>query len=63
MTPMSSSCTLCGILQAANAVRLTVVLCDLVYVSSKQAVLNCSEPSAIDPQFCSAHRPAKTELQ
>ena len=49
MTPMSSSCTLCGILQAANAVRLTVVLCDLVYVSSKQAVLNCSEPSAIDP--------------
>ena len=36
-------------LKAAIAVRLTVVLCDLVYISLEQAVLHCSEPSEIDP--------------
>ena len=45
--PKLLSCTRSGILQAASAVRLTVVLCDLAYVSSKQTVLHCAEPSAL----------------
>ena len=44
------SCTRSGILQAASAVHLTVVLCDLAYLSSDQAVLRCSEPSVSVPQ-------------
>ena len=42
------SCTRSGILQAASAVQLTVILCDLASVSSEQTVLHSSEPSAID---------------
>lgn len=42
---MFDMCTGRGILQAGNyAVHLTVGLCDLVYVSSEQDVLRCSEP-------------------
>ena len=44
------SCTRSGILLAANAVHLTVMLCDLAYLSSDQAVLRCSEPSVSVPQ-------------
>ena len=51
------SCTRSGMLQAASAVHLTVVLCDLAYVSSKQAVLHCSEPSPIDQSVPWADRP------
>ena len=42
------SCTRSWILQAANAVYLTVVLCGIAYASSEQAMLHCSQPSAID---------------
>ena len=45
------------ILQAADAVNLRVVLCDLAYVSSEQAVLHCSEPSAVDLSVQQAGRP------
>ena len=38
-------CTRRGIVQAASAVRLTVVLWGLGHVSSEQAVLHCSETS------------------
>ena len=37
------TCTGSVMLQAASAVHLTVVLCDLAYISSEQAVLHCSE--------------------
>ena len=40
-------CTRSDISQAASAVLLTVVLRDFLCVSSKQAVLHCSEPSGI----------------
>ena len=46
----------CKILQAASAVHLTVVLCDLAYVSSKQAMLHCCELSTIKPSVPQADR-------
>ena len=45
------------ILQAADVVHLTVVLCDLAYVSSEQAVLHSSDPSAVDLSVPQADRP------
>ena len=56
------SCTRSGILRAANAVKLTVMLCDLASVSSEQTVLHSSEPSAIDLSVPQADRP-RTGLQ
>ena len=42
------SCTRGGILQAADGVHVTVLLCHFAFVSSERAGLRCSEPSAID---------------
>ena len=50
-------CTCSGILQAASAVHLTAVLRDLAYVSSEQAMMNCSETSEIDPWVPHEDRP------
>ena len=36
-----------GTTQPINAAHLTVVLCGLAYDSLKQAVLHCSDPSAV----------------
>ena len=51
------SCTRSGILQAASAVQLTVMLCDLASVSSEQTVLHSYEPTAIDLSVPQADRP------
>ena len=59
-TQMLLSCTLSGILPAASAVQLTVVLPDLAYVSSEQAVLHCSEPSEIDMSVPHEDRPRES---
>ena len=47
----------CKVLQAASAVHLTVVLCDLAYVSSKQAMLHYCEPSTVKLSVPQADRP------
>ena len=54
------SCIRCGILQAADAVYLTVVLRDVAYVSSEQSVLHFSEPSAISLSVSQADRPRRS---
>ena len=42
------SCTRSRILQATSLVHLTVVLCDLAYISSEQAMLHSLEPAVVD---------------
>jgi len=42
------SCTRSRILQSTSLVHLTVVLCDLAYISSEQAMLHSSEPAAVN---------------
>ena len=51
------SSTRSRIVREARAVHLTVVLCDLAYASSEQAVLHCSDPSAVDLSVPQADRP------
>ena len=51
------SSTRSRIVREARAVHLTVVLCDLAYASSEQAVLHCSDPSAVDLSVQQADRP------
>ena len=58
-TQKSLPCTCNQTLQGANAILLTVVLCDLTFVSLEEAMLHCSEPSAFDL----SGRLTKTELQ
>ena len=51
------SSTRSRIVREAREVHLTVVLCDLAYAFSEQAVLHCSDHSAVDLSVPQADRP------